>query len=159
ESDICSFAQLKTHYAANHELTTNLFSATNRPRPVQALYEAAAKTPIHLMRQMDKWRRDGHRSSRFFLCTPVLGARRRKIRSRVDIDIETRMPAAVEELRRWTSNEAIGDITVTPDCHNRIPPNSLLLSDGDLTDGTILSDDEPIDHKLPSPEEQAHVLA
>ncbi|GJQ84280.1 hypothetical protein Trydic_g5221 [Trypoxylus dichotomus] len=159
ESDICSFAQLKTHYAANQELTTSLFSAGNRPRPVQALYEAAAKTPIHLMRQMDKWRRDGHRSSRYFLCTPVLGARRRKIRSRVDIDIETRMPAAVEELRRWTSNEAIGDITVTPDCHNRIPPNSLLLSDGDLTDGTVLSDDEPIDHKLPSPEEQAHVIA
>ncbi|KAI4459646.1 wasp-1 [Holotrichia oblita] len=159
ESDICSFAQLKKHYAANYEVTTNLFAATNRPRPVQALYEAAAKTPIHLMRQMDKWRRDGHRSSRFFLCTPVLGARRRKIRSKVDIDIETRMPAAVEELRRWTSNEAIGDVTITPDCQNRVPPSSFLASDGDLTDGTVLSDDEPLDHKLPSPEEQAHVLA
>lgn len=90
-SDICTFALLKEHYKAQHDLATNLFNASTRPSAVQALYEAAAKTPIPLMRQMDRWRRDGHRSSRFFVCTPVLGARRRKIRSKVDIDIETRM--------------------------------------------------------------------
>ncbi|KAJ8973516.1 hypothetical protein NQ317_000444 [Molorchus minor] len=204
ESDICTFALTKNHYASKHEFDTNLFSSENRPATLQALYDAATKTPVHLMRQLDRWRHDGHRTSRFFVCTPVLGAKRRKIRSRVDIDIETRMvrvtavvtapksrssagwfslqfdieetgsklvkvcvkraqrlrflnvevgsllPAAVEELRRWTSNEALGDITVTTDCANRIAPN-VTMADGDATDGTIVSDDEAIDHKLPSP--------
>lgn len=68
-------------------------------------------------------------------------------------------PAAVEELRRWTSAEALGDVTVNPDCTNRIPQNVTCLTDGDLTDGTIASDDEGIDHKLPSPEEQLQVVA
>nr|XP_023023553.1 uncharacterized protein LOC111511756 [Leptinotarsa decemlineata] len=158
ESDICSFALIKNHYAAKNDLTTNLFVPSTRPTALQALYEAASKTPVHVMRQLDRWRRDGHRTSRFFLCTPVLGAKRRKIRNKVDIDIETSMPAAVEELRRWTSNEALGDITVTPDCANRIGPN-VSMTDGDATDGTIASDDEGIDHKLPSPEEQLQVVA
>ncbi|KAG5881455.1 hypothetical protein JTB14_025832 [Gonioctena quinquepunctata] len=158
ESDICTFALIKDHYVTKHELTTNLFAPTTRPRALQALYEAASKTPVHVMRQLDRWRRDGHRTSRFFLCTPVLGAKRRKIRNRVDIDIETSMPAAVEDLRRWTSNEALGDITVTPDCANRIGPN-VTITDGNVTDGTIASDDEAIDHKLPSPEEQLQVVA
>ncbi|RZC41482.1 uncharacterized protein BDFB_003034, partial [Asbolus verrucosus] len=158
ESDICTFALLKTHYAAKCDPDTNLFTADTRPQALQTLYEAATKTPVHLMRQLDRWRRDGHRSSRFFLCTPVLGNKRRKIRSKVDIDIETRMPAAVKELRRWTSSEALGDITVTPDCPNRIAPN-VTLTDGEGTDGTAISDDEGIDHKLPSPEEQLQVVA
>ncbi|XP_072385724.1 uncharacterized protein gukh isoform X2 [Diabrotica undecimpunctata] len=109
------------------------------------------------MRQLDRWRRDGHRSSKFFVCTPVLGSKRRKIRTKVDIDIETSIPAALEELRRWTSNEALGDITVTPDCASRIA--STTYTDGNTTDGTIGSDDEAIDHKLPSPEEQLQVVA
>ncbi|XP_071055598.1 uncharacterized protein [Onthophagus taurus] len=157
ESDISTFALLKKHYSSKYDVTTNLFSAETRPSAVRDLYEAAAKTPVHLMRQMDKWRRDGHRSSKFFLCTPVLG-RKRRIKTKVDIDIETSMPAAVEELRRWTSNEALGDITVTTDCQNRIPPTHVTLTDGDVTD-TVLSDDEAIDHKLPSPEEQQQVIA
>jgi hypothetical protein len=33
------------------------------------------------------------------------------------------------------------------------------LTDGDLTDATAVSDDEGIDHKLPSPEEQLQVVA
>ena len=67
-------------------------------------------------------------------------------------------PDAVKELRRWTSTEALGDITVTPDCPNRIAPN-FTLTDGEATDGTAVSDDEGIDHKLPSPEEQLQVVA
>lgn len=63
-------------------------------------------------------------------------------------------PAAVEELRRWTSSEALGDITVAPDCTARI-----VSTDGELSDGTMASDDEGVDHKLPSPEEQLHVVA
>lgn len=67
-------------------------------------------------------------------------------------------PAAVEELRRWTSTEALGDMTVTPDCTNRIV-NSVTVTDGELSDGTVVSDDEGVDHKLPSPEEQLQVVA
>lgn len=65
-----------------------------------------------------------------------------------------KQPAAVEELRRWTSSEALGEITVAPDCTTRI-----VNTDGELSDGTMVSDDEGIDHKLPSPEEQLHVVA
>lgn len=68
-------------------------------------------------------------------------------------------PSAVKDLRRWTSTEALGDITVNPDCTNKIVPNVTSLTDGDITDGTIASDDEGIDHKLPSPEEQLQVVA
>lgn len=67
-------------------------------------------------------------------------------------------PASVGELRRWTSSEALGDITVAPECPNRIAPN-VTFTDGNATDGTIGSDDEAIDHKLPSPEEQVQVIA
>ncbi|KAF5307346.1 hypothetical protein FQR65_LT07063 [Abscondita terminalis] len=158
ESDICTFSRLKEHYVTNHATSTNLFTADTRPNAVRSLYEAAAKTPISIMRQMDRWRRDGHRSSKFFVCTPVLGARRRKIRNKIDIDIETRLPAAIDDLRRWTSSEALGDITVAPECPNRITACSSYL-DGNLTDGTVGSDDEALDHKLPSPEEQLQVVA
>ncbi|XP_066153154.1 actin remodeling regulator NHS [Euwallacea fornicatus] len=153
--DICSFAQTKEHYAAKHPLDINLFGVETRPNALKSLYEAANKTPVHAMRQLDRWRRDGHRSSRFFVCTPILGAKRRRIRGKVDIDIETRMPAVVEDLRRWTSDEAVGDITVGLNCATRI---TSALSD-DERDGTIGSDDEGIDHKLPSPEEQLQVVA
>ncbi|XP_050303973.1 uncharacterized protein LOC126741554 isoform X2 [Anthonomus grandis grandis] len=154
--DICSFAQTKEHYAAKHPVDTNLFRVDTRPDTLKSLYESAAKTPVHAMRQLDRWRRDGYRSSRFFVCTPVLGARRRRIRGKVDIDIETRMPAVVEDLRRWTSEEALGDVTVGPSCVSKI---NGALSDDEQTDGTIVSDDEGIDHKLPSPEEQLQVVA
>ncbi|XP_017882404.1 uncharacterized protein LOC108626317 [Ceratina calcarata] len=76
-----------------------------------------------------------------FLCTPVLGKRRRD----QSLDIESRVPAAIEDLRRWTSTEALGDVTVPPDCMSRIL--------GDTTS------DEAVDHKLPSPEEQVQAIA
>ncbi|XP_018369893.1 PREDICTED: uncharacterized protein LOC108765602 [Trachymyrmex cornetzi] len=76
-----------------------------------------------------------------FLCTPVLGKRRRDH----SLDIESRVPAAIEDLRRWTSTEALGDVTVPPDCASRIL--------GDTTS------DDAVDHKLPSPEEQVQAIA
>lgn len=54
-------------------------------------------------------------------------------------------PAAIEDLRRWTSTEALGDVTVPPDCASRIL--------GDTTG------DDAVDHKLPSPEEQVQAIA
>lgn len=67
----------------------------SRPEALKQLYEQAAKTPIGAMRQLDRWRRDGCRSSKFFVCTPVLEQKRRKIRNKIDIDIETRMVSFV----------------------------------------------------------------
>ncbi|CAH1155016.1 unnamed protein product [Phaedon cochleariae] len=160
ESDICTFAARTRHYTAPQPPTASaLFAPDTRPAALATLYAAAAATPVPAMRQLDRWRRDGRRSSGFFLCTPVLGGgRKRRAGGKVgvDIDIETGVPAAVEDLRRWTSDEALGDITVTPDCGNRIT----FTTEGDTIDGnTVASDDEGIDHKLPSPEEQVQVVA
>lgn len=66
----------------------------------------------------------------------------------------------MEELRRWTSSEALGDITVNAECPFRINTyTNISTTDGHVTDGTVVSDDEGIDHKLPSPEEQLKVVA
>ncbi|XP_046991914.1 mucin-19-like [Schistocerca americana] len=148
EGDLCDFSARTTHFAARRDAPQALFSAETRPAAVRRLYESAARTPVPLMRQLDRHREDGRRCSRFFLCTPVLGQRRRRharLRS-ADIDIETRTPAAVAALRRWTSAEALGDVTVLPDCSVRLPP----ASDADA---------DETDHRLPSPEEQLATVA
>jgi len=95
ESDITTFSLRKEHFSSGKDVavTKNLFAVETRPESVQRLYEAAAKTPVHVMRQLDRYRRDGRRSSRYFLCTPILGGERRsvaKIKHKPDIDIETR---------------------------------------------------------------------
>ncbi|XP_055624963.1 uncharacterized protein LOC129767788 isoform X2 [Toxorhynchites rutilus septentrionalis] len=128
----------------------------------------------------------GGRGSDAFLCTPVLGQMRRKLKSKVDMEIETRLPSAVEDLRKWTSIEAIGDITVPPDCTVRVPGNNSVISNNtsqnaspsyqaatsssfDETDdiivvesssaATVGGQDTPLDHRLPSPEEQCQMIA
>lgn len=88
-------------------------------------------------------------------------------------------PAAIDDLRKWTSTEAIGDITVTPDCVARIGfhNNSTLVNISaaspsspssirrfeDVTDcasgDEANQDDMPLDHRLPSPEEQCQMIA
>ncbi|XP_023727427.1 mucin-5AC isoform X2 [Cryptotermes secundus] len=162
ESDITTFSLRTEHFSSCEDVaaTKNLFAVGTRPECVQRLYETAAKTPVHMMRQLDRYRRDGRRSSRYFLCTPILGGERRsvaKIKHKPGIDIETRMPAAVNHLRRWTSEEAFGDITVTPDCTSRIASSidagatEIGLEDDNVDSGT--------DHRLPSPEEQVQTVA
>ena len=65
-------------------------------------------------------------------------------------------PAVVNDLRRWTSEEAFGDITVTPDCTSRI----MSTTDGGVTEiGAEDSVDAGTDHRLPSPEEQTQTVA
>lgn len=113
-------------------------------------------------------------------------------------------PSALDDLRKWTSIEAIGDVTVTPDCISRVnmtgngslfnttvfsndstqhrdnsgtllsitPPSPLSPSSNDETDiVTVISNSYsrhqlaqpetsvPLDHRLPSPEEQCQILA
>lgn len=90
-------------------------------------------------------------------------------------------PAAIEDLRKWTSSEAIGEITVAPNCLAIVGKSSLLSNstiveesyasfstsyvDGIDVTSTSTNDmvdapnDLAIDHKLPSPEEQQKSLA
>ncbi|XP_011063047.1 PREDICTED: wiskott-Aldrich syndrome protein family member 2-like [Acromyrmex echinatior] len=137
ESDICTFAARTEHFHVTNKPSTGLFTTDTRPKALRELYELAA---IVAVRSLDSLRRDGS-SMDMFLCTPVLGKRRRDH----SLDIESRVPAAIEDLRRWTSTEALGDVTVPPDCASRIL--------GDTTS------DDAVDHKLPSPEEQVQAIA
>ncbi|XP_033322565.2 NHS actin remodeling regulator GUK-holder isoform X2 [Megalopta genalis] len=137
ESDICTFSARTEHFHVNNKPSSSLFTSNTRPKALTELYEAAA---IVAVRGLDSLRRDGS-SVDMFLCTPVLGKRRRD----QSLDIESRIPAVIEDLRRWTSTEALGDVTVPPDCMSRIL--------GDTTD------DDAVDHKLPSPEEQVQAVA
>lgn len=53
-------------------------------------------------------------------------------------------PAAVTHLRRWTSTEAMGDVTAELDSTHRV---------------TVPDDVDVVDHRLPSPEEQVQAVA
>jgi hypothetical protein len=66
-------------------------------------------------------------------------------------------PAVFNDLRRWTSEEAFGDITVTPDCTSRIASSI----DAGATEVGVEDDnvDSGTDHRLPSPEEQVQTVA
>jgi hypothetical protein len=88
----------------------------------------------------------------------------------------------MNELRKWTSKEAIGDETVAPNCVARVAHNTSMAdasvvslrpsfgtSPEDCTDSIIMitsqnissedDKDTPLDHRLPSPEEQCQELA
>lgn len=66
-------------------------------------------------------------------------------------------PSVVEHLRKWTSKEAVGEVTALPDASMRIA-SCVTLTPDELSD-VGSGDDEPIDHRLPSPEEQLRVIA
>ncbi|GAB0087313.1 SCAR/WAVE family [Sergentomyia squamirostris] len=197
EGDLATFVHIKNHFKSSGSFATALFTPATRSDAVRSLYEAAAKTPVCVMREMDRLlNQDGRRTSaaEIFICTPVLGQTRRRMRCNIDVEIETRMPAAIEDLRKWTSLEAIGDITVTPDCVARVgfggqlnttdmsgghpavvvtpctPPSGDEDEPDDITvinsysraQDTLISaspTDMPLDHRLPSPEEQCQILA
>ncbi|XP_062536251.1 uncharacterized protein LOC134205216 isoform X2 [Armigeres subalbatus] len=189
ESDLVAFAQIKNHHSTKYHIDTCLFTAETRSDTLQELYDAAAKTPVSAIAEMDRiagYSEYERRGSDAFLCTPVLGQTRRKLRAKVDMDIETRLPSAVEDLRKWTSIEAIGDTTVPPDCTVRLTSNSSVSfgntsqnaspsyqagtsASFDDTDDIIMVDsssrgvvreqDTPLDHRLPSPEEQCQMIA
>lgn len=71
----------------------------------------------------------------------------------------------MDKLRKWTSIEALGDITVTPDGLARIVGASTIhsstliesVSYNDSVETNVLNE-SPIDHTLPSPEEQQGIL-
>ncbi|XP_075216055.1 NHS actin remodeling regulator GUK-holder isoform X2 [Lycorma delicatula] len=141
-SDLTIFSGLKNHFKSQLCQEKGLFTEATRSNALRRLYEEAAPTPVPVVRQLDRYRRDGLRCSRFFSVTPILGGKRR--RANQTSEIETRTPAVVSNMRMWTSMEALGDVTVDPDCTHRVAVPEL-------------SND--IDHRLPSPEEQVQAVA
>ncbi|XP_067616827.1 uncharacterized protein gukh isoform X2 [Eurosta solidaginis] len=222
ESDLLTFAQRKTHFLCDKSIRKELFTASTRPPSVRVLYEEAAivrPTAYSLAYPSPHSPRsftsadglvvcnaDGTTAADGALldgvaldtcddelvCTPVFGKTNRKMHTRIDAEIEIRLPAAIEDLRKWTSSEALGDVTVTPDCMHHVDTSistSMVIGDnGVLTpalspsvlsadavdalyainvsqigDNTQLPNDinkdVPLNHRLPSPEEQCKIIA
>lgn len=155
EGSLSDFAVRKVHYTASNPHKNGLFVPDTRPPSLRKLYEKATTDRISIA-ILDQMRKDSHHSP-YLLCTPVLSNKRRKIYQKVDVEIETHIPYVVEQLRKWTSKEAIGDVTALPDASMRIA-SSVTLTPDELSECGS-GDDEPIDHKLPSPEEQLRVIA
>ncbi|CAH0729401.1 unnamed protein product, partial [Brenthis ino] len=155
ESSLSDFAKRKVHYTASNPLKKELFTADTRPASLRNLYEKATTDRLSAS-ILDQLRRDSQHSQ-YLLCTPVLSSKRRRIHQKVDVDIETHIPSVVEHLRKWTSKEAVGDVTAMPDASMRIA-SSVTLTPDELSECGS-GDDEPIDHRLPSPEEQLRVIA
>lgn len=84
--------QIKNHFQTNRTVATSLFTPETRSDNLRQLYDAAAKTPVNAMVEMDRIMGQAERrSSDIFLCTPVLGMTRRRMRTNIDVEIETRM--------------------------------------------------------------------
>ncbi|XP_038223243.1 uncharacterized threonine-rich GPI-anchored glycoprotein PJ4664.02 isoform X2 [Zerene cesonia] len=154
EGSLSDFAVRKVHYTANNPLKKDLFTPDTRPTSLRKLYEKATTDRLSAS-ILDQLRKDSQYSP-FLLCTPVLSTKRRRVYPKVD-EIETRIPSVVEQLRKWTSREAVGDVTALPDASMRIVSGVTLTPDELSECGS--GDEEPIDHRLPSPEEQLRVIA
>ncbi|SPP82624.1 uncharacterized protein LOC117585703 isoform X2 [Drosophila guanche] len=142
-------------------------------------------------------------SEDYLICVSDFGNANRKLRTRIDAEIEIRLPAAIEDLRKWTSSEALGDVTVTPDCMHHVDTSistSMVIGDSgvhtpalspsvlsaDAVDSLYaqnlsqaadssshhhpshhhqamlpndINKDVPLNHRLPSPEEQTKQIA
>ncbi|XP_063533407.1 mucin-2 [Cydia strobilella] len=155
EGSLSNFALRKVHYTASHPLKKELFTPDTRPTSLRNLYEKATTDRLSAS-ILDQLRKDSQHSP-YLLCTPVLSTKRRRIYQKVDVEIETHIPSVVEHLRKWTSKEAVGDVTALPDASMRIQ-SSVTLTPDELSECGS-GDDEPIDHRLPSPEEQLRVIA
>lgn len=155
EGSLSDFAVRKVHYTASNPLKKGLFTPDTRPASLRNLYEKATTDRLSAS-ILDQLRRDSQYSP-YLLCTPILSSKRRRIYHKLDVDIETHIPTVVEHLRKWTSKEAIGDVTALPDASMRIA-NSVTLTPDELSECGS-GDEEPIDHRLPSPEEQLRVIA
>lgn len=92
ESDLVTFIQIKNHYKTDYAIYTNLFTVQTRTDTLRKMYENAAKTPVTAIAEMDEILGNRDRcSSDAFICTPILGQIRRRMKNSIDIEIETRM--------------------------------------------------------------------
>lgn len=86
------YVAIKKHFKSDRCIQTSLFTPETRSENIQQLYDAAAKTPVTAIEEMDRLAGEKERrSSDIFLCTPVLGQVRKKIKANVNIEIETRI--------------------------------------------------------------------
>lgn len=82
---------IKQHFKQKQELSTQLFTPGSRTDVVNELYDAAARTPVYIMDEIDSiMGNTKRRSSDAFLCTPVLGQLRHRMKQRIDMEIEAR---------------------------------------------------------------------
>lgn len=93
ESDICTFAARTVHFKSSNEPAKSLFTASTRPKALTELYDAAVVVAV---RSLDALRRQDGSSMDMFLCTPVLGKRKKLLQRDQSLDIESRkvMPSA-----------------------------------------------------------------
>ncbi|ROT73096.1 hypothetical protein C7M84_008484 [Penaeus vannamei] len=106
EGDLRSFSERREHFRSRDPASgQELFTQESRPPELVQLYRDATETPIHIMREIDQLRDDGIRSSRFFLCEPVLGDSLKKEKLRkLNLDIETRRGTGAGGKGRHASN-------------------------------------------------------
>ncbi|KAI8044090.1 hypothetical protein M5D96_000240, partial [Drosophila gunungcola] len=201
ESDLLTFAQRKQHFETDKSFQQELFTGDTRPLSVRQLYtEAGKELPVaagatavvssdHEVLQLN----GSAGAEDQLLCVSEFGNANRKLRTRIDAEIEIRLPAAIEDLRKWTSSEALGDVTVTPDCMHHVDTSvstslvigengiltpalspSVLSADANLSQAADssrhnhhpqalipndINKDVPLNHRLPSPEEQTKQIA
>lgn len=87
---MATFVQIKNHFQINRPIETSLFTPSTRSENLKQLYDAAAKTPVNAMEDMDRiLGQSERRSSDIFLCTPVLGQSRKRMKTNCNLDIET----------------------------------------------------------------------
>lgn len=87
-----TFISIKNHLKTEYAIQTNLFTLDSRSDTLRKMYENAAKTPVPAIAAMDEILGDrDRRSSDAFICTPILGQIRRRMKNSIDIEIETRM--------------------------------------------------------------------
>ncbi|XP_062126495.1 LOW QUALITY PROTEIN: uncharacterized protein LOC133839156 [Drosophila sulfurigaster albostrigata] len=227
ESDLLTFAQRKQHFDSDKSFQQELFTQDSRPHSVRQLYKDAGKqlllmpmaptTPLRsvsfngdvgVVNGEDVLDGSGEAEEQLLCSDLDFGNANRKLRTRIDAEIEIRLPAAIEDLRKWTSSEALGDVTVTPDCMHHVDTSictSLVIGDNGILTPALspsvlsadaldaqyainisqaadssshhhhhhhhnhhqqqlllpndINKDVPLNHRLPSPEEQTKIIA
>ncbi|KAM8704741.1 hypothetical protein ACLKA7_009231 [Drosophila subpalustris] len=231
ESDLLTFAQRKQHFDSDKSFQQELFTNDSRPHSVRQLYKDAGKELILLPMAVTPLRSvsfngdvqasddilngtgDATVVEEPLLCSDLdFGNANQRLRTRIDAEIEIRLPAAIEDLRKWTSSEALGDVTVTPDCMHHVDTSictSMVIGDNGILTPALspsvlsadavdaqyainisqtadsahqhqqhhnhhhhhhqqqqqlllpndINKDVPLNHRLPSPEEQTKIIA
>lgn len=84
--DLNKFIQREHNYRSRCELDVNMFVPDTRPPCITSAYEKSCTTPVHLIRAIDSFRKDGRNGSTIFVCQPVFSDVKKKI---TFMDIET----------------------------------------------------------------------
>lgn len=66
-------------------ISTSLFTEASRPKQVRILYEKAAAAPVLVVNSNEP------SDDCFLFCSPVFGASQRRIKKKIDAEIETRI--------------------------------------------------------------------